>query len=60
LFEIREENDDRSEDSRRLGGGNGGHAMAADLAMKGYEVRIWEDPDFREAFAPRSNGSRSA
>jgi opine dehydrogenase len=35
-----------------LGGGNGGHAMAADLARKGFQVRIWEHPDFREAFAP--------
>ncbi len=34
-----------------LGGGSGGHAMAADLAMKGYEVRIWEHPDFKDAFA---------
>jgi opine dehydrogenase len=35
-----------------LGGGNGGHAMAADLAMKGYHVRIWEHADYKEAFAP--------
>ena len=35
-----------------LGGGNGGHTMAADLAMKGYRVRLWEHPDFKDAFAP--------
>lgn len=31
-----------------LGGGNGGHAMAADLSMKGHEVRFFELPEFEE------------
>jgi opine dehydrogenase len=34
-----------------LGGGNGSHAMAADLALKGLEVRICEAPEFKDAFA---------
>jgi opine dehydrogenase len=34
-----------------LGGGNGSHAMAADLALKGLEVNICEAPEFRDAFA---------
>ena len=34
-----------------LGGGNGAHAMAADLTLKGYEVNICEAPEFREAFS---------
>ena len=29
-----------------LGGGNGAHAMAADLALKGYEVSMCEIPEF--------------
>lgn len=33
-----------------LGGGNGAHAMAADLTLKGFEVNICEAPDFEEAF----------
>ena len=33
-----------------LGGGNGAHAMAADLTLKGLEVTICEAPDFEEAF----------
>jgi len=31
-----------------LGGGNGAHAMAADLTMKGFEVRLCEAPEFEE------------
>jgi opine dehydrogenase len=31
-----------------LGGGNGAHAMAADLTMKGYEVNMCEMPEFKE------------
>jgi opine dehydrogenase len=33
-----------------LGGGNGAHTMAADLALKGYEVRICEAPEFEATF----------
>ncbi|MFP3975399.1 MAG: NAD/NADP octopine/nopaline dehydrogenase family protein [Dehalococcoidia bacterium] len=33
-----------------LGGGNGAHAMAADLALKGVEVNICEAPEFKEGF----------
>lgn len=29
-----------------LGGGNGAHTMAGDLALRGYHVRMWEDPAF--------------
>ena len=29
-----------------LGGGNGAHTMAGDLALRGYGVRMWEDPAF--------------
>lgn len=31
-----------------LGGGNGGHCMAADLALAGHEVRFYELPEFGE------------
>lgn len=31
-----------------LGGGNGAHAMAADLTMKGYVVNLCEMPEFKE------------
>lgn len=31
-----------------LGGGHGGHAMAADLSMKGYQVRFCESPEFAD------------
>jgi len=34
-----------------LGGGNGAHAMAADLTLKGYEVNICEAPEFKENFS---------
>jgi len=33
-----------------LGGGAGGHAMAADLTLKGMEVRWCEAPEFAEKF----------
>lgn len=29
-----------------LGGGNGGHAVAAEMTLAGYEVRMYEDPKF--------------
>lgn len=31
-----------------LGGGNGGHAMTADLSMAGHEVNLYEFPKFEE------------
>jgi len=34
-----------------LGGGNGAHAMAADLALKGLEVNMCEAPEFKESFS---------
>jgi len=34
-----------------LGGGNGAHAMAADLTLKGLEVNMCEAPEFRESFS---------
>ena len=34
-----------------MGGGNGSHAMAADLALKGLEVRLCEAPEFKDAFS---------
>lgn len=33
-----------------LGGGNGAHTMAADLALKGFEVRICEAPEYEAEF----------
>ena len=35
-----------------LGGGNGAHALAADAALQGYRVRMYEDPAFEEHFRP--------
>jgi opine dehydrogenase len=32
-----------------MGGGNGAHAMAADLTMKGYRVNMCESPEFKES-----------
>jgi len=29
-----------------LGAGNGAHAIAGDMALRGHEVRIWENPSF--------------
>jgi len=34
-----------------LGGGNAAHAMAADLALKGFEVNMCETPEFEEAIS---------
>ena len=31
-----------------LGAGNGAHAIAGDLALRGHEVRLWENPSFSE------------
>lgn len=33
-----------------LGGGNGGHAVAANLALNGYRVNFFELPQFAESF----------
>lgn len=33
-----------------LGGGNGAHAMAAELSLKGYKVNMYELPLFKEKF----------
>jgi opine dehydrogenase len=33
-----------------LGGGNGGHAVAANLALAGYKVNFFELPQFAESF----------
>jgi len=34
-----------------LGGGNGGHCMAADLTLAGYRVNFYEHPDFADNFS---------
>ena len=34
-----------------LGGGNGAHAMAADLTLKGFDVIMCEAPEFRDSFS---------
>lgn len=31
-----------------LGAGNGAHAIAGDMAIRGHEVRIWENPSFAD------------
>lgn len=31
-----------------LGGGNGAHAAAGDLSLKGFKVRMYEDPSFKD------------
>jgi opine dehydrogenase len=41
-----------------LGGGHGAHAMAADLALAGHEVRLCEHPRFAERFRPTLNAGR--
>lgn len=33
-----------------LGGGNGAHAIAADLSLAGIAVKMWEHPKFSETF----------
>jgi opine dehydrogenase len=35
-----------------LGGGNTGFSLAANLALAGYEVLLWEHPDFCQAVEP--------
>ena len=35
-----------------LGGGNTAFSMAANLALAGYEVLLWEHPDFAQTIAP--------
>lgn len=35
-----------------LGGGNGGHCMAADLKLRGFSVNLYEHPRFAERFEP--------
>jgi len=35
-----------------LGGGNGAHALAADAALQGVPVHMYEDPNFSEHFRP--------
>ena len=34
------------------GAGNGGHAMAAELALKGYDVKVFDFPEFENALIP--------
>lgn len=41
-----------------LGGGNGAHAMAADLALKGLEVNMCEVPEFKEGFGATLESQR--
>ncbi len=38
-----------------LGAGNGGYAMAADLSMVGYEVNLYEHPNFADNLKPVSD-----
>ena len=33
-----------------LGGGSGGHCMAADLTLRGYKVNLYEHPSFKDNF----------
>ena len=33
-----------------LGGGNGGHQMAIDLTIRGFEIILYEHPDYAESF----------
>lgn len=35
-----------------IGAGNGGYCTAADLTLRGYEVRLYESPAFEENIAP--------
>jgi len=35
-----------------LGAGNGGTATAADLTVRGFDVHLWEHPDFKENIKP--------
>ena len=42
-----------------LGGGNGGHAVAAELSLAGYKVNFFELPQLRPA-SKRSCGRRKS
>ena len=35
-----------------LGAGNGGLATSADLAVRGFDVSLWEHPDFKANITP--------
>jgi opine dehydrogenase len=35
-----------------LGGGNGAHACASDLKLAGFDVILWEFPEFKERIVP--------
>lgn len=35
-----------------LGAGNGAHALAGDLSLRGHEVRLWENPAFEKNLEP--------
>lgn len=35
-----------------LGGGNGAHALAADISLQGYDVYMYELPQFEDRFRP--------
>lgn len=35
-----------------LGAGNGGVATAADLTVRGFQVNLWEHPDFADTILP--------
>ena len=35
-----------------LGGGNGAFCAAADLTLRGFEVRLWEFPEFKHTIEP--------
>ncbi len=35
-----------------LGAGHGGHATAAELALYGFQVNLWEFPEFRSSIEP--------
>ena len=39
-----------------LGGGNTAFSMAANLALAGHEVLLWEHPDFAQAIEPMPRG----
>lgn len=42
-----------------LGAGNGGHALAGDLSLRGHEVTLWENPAFESTLeALRKEGGK--
>ena len=41
-----------------LGGGNGAHTMAADLSLRGYKVRMYEDSAFIGTFNVQAERNR--